>query len=68
MQSFSILTAKTVIGLHKCASGVTLVFQGGRSFVTILGFQGQVLVQILDFPIHSIHFHFSLSSRQGEVS
>ena len=26
------------------------------------------MVQILDFPIHSIHFHFSLSSRKGEVS
>ena len=26
------------------------------------------MVQILDCPIHSIHFHFSLSSRQGEVS
>ena len=26
-------------------------------------FQEEVLVQILNFPIHSIHFHFSLSSR-----
>ena len=26
-------------------------------------FQGEVLVQTLDFPTHSIHFHFSLSSR-----
>ena len=32
------------------------------------GFQREVLVQILNFPIHSIHFHFSLSSRKGEVS
>ena len=32
------------------------------------GFQGEALVQILDFPIHSIHFYLSLSSRQGEVS
>ena len=36
--------------------------------MTISGFQGEVLVQILDFPIHSIHFHFSLSSKKGEVS
>ena len=35
--------------------------EGG--FATISGFQGEVLVQILDFPMYSIHFHFSLSSR-----
>ena len=40
----------------------------GRSFASISGCQGEVLVQILDFPIHSIHFHFSLSSKKGEVS
>ena len=33
-----------------------------RDFVTISGFQREVLVKILDFPIHSIHFLFSLSS------
>ena len=48
--------------------GSSYSFQRGRSFATISGFQGEVLVEILDFPIHSIHFHFSLSSRQGEVS
>ena len=42
--------------------------QRGRSFATISGFQGDILVQILDLPILSIHLHFSLSSRQGEVS
>ena len=35
--------------------------EGG--FATISGFQGEVLVRILDFPIYSVHFHFSLSSR-----
>ena len=56
--------------LHKLiiSRGSSWSFQRGRSFATISGFQGEVLVQILDFPILSIHFHFSLSSRQGEVS
>ena len=43
--------------------GSSYSFQRERSFATYSGFQGEVLVQILDFPIHSIHFHFSLSSR-----
>ena len=30
-------------------------FQTGRSFVTFSGFRGEVLIQILDFPICSIH-------------
>ena len=34
------------------------------SFATFSGFQGEVLVQILDFPICSIHLNFSLSSKQ----
>ena len=48
--------------------GSSWSFQKGRSFATISGCQGEVLVQILDFPILSLHFHFSLSSRQGELS
>ena len=31
-------------------------------------FQEEVLVQILDFPIHSIHFHSSPSALDREVS
>ena len=49
-------------------SGVILELSEREKFSTISGFQGEVLVQILDFPIHSIHFHFSVSSRQGENS
>ena len=41
--------------------GSSLSFQRGRSFETISGFQREVLVQILDFPIYSIYLYFSLS-------
>ena len=32
------------------------------------GFQGEVLVQILDFPLCCIHVNVSLSSKYGEDS
>ena len=53
------------VSLPNHTQGSSWSFQRGRSFATISGFQGEVLVQILDFPILSIHFHFSLSTRQG---
>ena len=38
-------------------------FREGEVFATFSGFEGEVPMQILDFPIQSIHFHFFLSSR-----
>ena len=32
------------------------------------GIHGEVSALIIDFPIYSIHFNFSPSSKQGEVS
>ena len=37
----------------------------GRSFATHSGFQGDALVQILDFPIHSILYIFTSPSAQA---
>ena len=34
----------------------------------VSGFQDEVLEQILDFPMYSIHLNFFLSSKQGKVS
>ena len=44
--------------------GVSLELSDREKFSNI---QGEVLVQISGFPLCSIHFQFSLSSKQGEV-
>ena len=55
--------------INRLLQGHPRAFREGEvKFASISGFQGEVLVEILDFPIYSIHFHFSLSSREGEVS
>ena len=46
--------------IYRDGTGVVLELSR-RSFETISGFQREVLVQSLDFPIYSIYFHFSLS-------
>ena len=48
--------------LHMHSGVILELFEREKFCATISGFQGEVLVQILDFPIHSIYFHFSLSS------
>ena len=45
------------------SAGVILELSNREKFYDNFRIKGEVLVQILDFPIHSIHFHFSLSSR-----
>ena len=49
-------------------TGVILKLSERKKFCNNFRFSGRSLVQIFDFPIHSIHFHLSLSSRQREVS
>ena len=54
---------KSPILILGISAGVILQLSEREKFLEISGFQGEVLVQILDFPRLSIHFHFSLGSR-----
>ena len=44
------------------SAGVSLELPDMEKFETFSGSQGEVLVQLLDFPICSIHLNFSLGS------
>ena len=48
--------------------GVILELSDREKFCDNFRISGRSFGPNLDFPIHSIHFHFSLSSIQGEVS
>ena len=48
---------------HMFTRGHPRAFREGEVLRQFQDFREKFFVQILDFPIHSIHFHFSLSSR-----
>ena len=50
------------------APGFSLQLSDREKFCNISWISGRSLVQILDFPICSIHLNFCLSSKEGEIS